>query len=82
MVCSANTDIYGNTLILNQSISGTIANQAVIATYVKAGSTVNIYNNIISSVSSISNGASAGNAAISIESAGTYNIYNNMIYRI
>jgi len=77
---SGDTDIYGNEIILNQRISETTANQGIVATNVVTGSEVNIYNNVISSVVSVSNGAGAGNTAISIESNGTYNIYNNMIF--
>ena len=77
---SAGTDIFDNEIILNQTISATTANQGIVATNVVAGSEVNIYNNVVSSVSSVSNGASAGNTAISIESAGIYNVYNNMIF--
>lgn len=77
---SGNTEIYNNTLILNQDISATTANQAIMVANTVPGAVVNIYNNIISSVSSMSNGASAGNAGISIESGGTFTVYNNMIF--
>ena len=76
---SANTTINNNTLILNQNISGTIPSQVILATNVSPTATVNIYNNVISSISSMANGSTAGIAGISIESAGTYNVYNNMI---
>src|SRR5574338_295794 len=76
---SGSTDVYNNGIVLNQAISATTANQAIVAANLVAGSTVNIYDNRITSVSSISNGATAGNTAISIESGGTYTVYNNMI---
>ncbi len=76
---SASSDIHDNTLIMNQDVSATAVNTAIVAANIIPGSTVNIYNNVISSVSSAANAATAGNTAISIESAGTYNIYNNMI---
>ena len=76
---SNNTTINNNTLILNQNIVGTVPSQAILATNVTPTATVNIYNNVISSISSMANGTTAGNAGISIESAGTFNIYNNMI---
>ncbi len=77
---SANVDLSYNEIILNQNIVGTISNEAVYAVDVQTGSEVNIFNNKISSISSITSGASIGNTGISIETAGTYNIYNNMIY--
>lgn len=77
---SANTTIHNNEIILNQNIAATTTNTAIVAANVTPSSTVNIYNNVISSISSISNGTTAGNIGISIESAGTYNIYNNMIF--
>lgn len=77
---SANSTIHNNEIILNQNIVGTTTNTAIVATNVTPTSTVNIYNNVISSISSISNGTTAGNIGISIESAGTYNVYNNMIF--
>jgi hypothetical protein len=77
---SGDTDIFDNEIILNQTIDATVANQGIVAVNVVAGSEVNIYNNVVSSVSSLSNGANAGNSAISIESNGTYNVYNNMIF--
>lgn len=77
---SANTDIYNNRLIFDQTVSASIANQAIVAANIVPGSVVNIYNNTISSISSISNVATGVNTGISIESAGTYNVYNNMIY--
>lgn len=77
---SASTDIYDNILIFDQTVSASVANQAIVAANIVPGSVVNIYNNIISSISSISNAAAGVNSGISIESAGTYNVYNNMIY--
>lgn len=76
---SANSTVNNNQIILNQNIVATTTNTAIVATNVTATSTVNIYNNVISSISSMANGTTAGNIGISIESAGTYNIYNNMI---
>ncbi len=73
-------DIYGNEVILNQNIVANTTNEAVYAVTVDTGATINIYNNKISKVSSMSSGSGYGNAAISIETNGTYNIYNNMIY--
>jgi len=77
---SANTNIHDNTLVMNQNISASTANQVIVAANITPTSTVNIYNNYISSVSTMSNATTGVNSAISIESAGTYNIYNNMIY--
>jgi hypothetical protein len=73
-------DIFGNEVILNQSIVANTTNEAIYAVDVDTNSVVNIFNNRISSVASISSGTNVGNTAISIESFGTYNIYNNMIY--
>ncbi len=73
-------DIYNNEIILNQTIAAGISNEAVYAVDVDTNSVVNFYNNKISKVSSITNAATFGNTAISIETFGTYNIYNNMIY--
>lgn len=76
---SASSDVYDNQIIMNQDVSATVVNTAIVAANIVPGSTVNIYNNVISSVSSAANVAAAGNTAISIEAAGTYNVYNNMI---
>lgn len=76
---SASTDVYDNELIMNQDVSATAVNTVIVAANIVPGSVVNIYNNVISSVSSAANAAAAGNTAISIESVGTYNVYNNMI---
>ncbi len=73
-------DIFGNEIILNQNIGLNISNEAIYAVDVDTNSVVNIYNNKISKVSSLTNAATFGNTAISIETFGTYNIYNNMIY--
>ena len=73
-------NIINNEIILNQDIVANTTNEAIYGVDVDTGSVVNIYNNKISKVSSISNGAGFGNTAISIETFGTYNIYNNMIY--
>ncbi|MFO7524738.1 MAG: T9SS type A sorting domain-containing protein [Ignavibacteriaceae bacterium] len=73
-------DLIGNEIILNQDIAGNVSNEAIYAVDVDTNSVVNIYNNIISKVSSMTSGATVGNTAMSIESFGTYNIYNNMIY--
>jgi hypothetical protein len=73
-------DIYNNDIILNQTIAAGISNEAVYAVDVDTNSVVNFYNNKISKVSSLTNAATFGNTAISIETFGTYNIYNNMIY--
>lgn len=77
---SGNTDIFDNEIVLNQTVAATSANQGIVAVNVVTGSEVNIYNNIVSQISSLSNGATAGNTGISIESNGTYNVYNNMIF--
>lgn len=73
-------DIIGNVIILNQNIGFNISNEAIYAVDVDTNSVVNIYNNIISKISSLTKAATFGNTGISIESFGTYNIYNNMIY--
>ena len=73
-------DIIGNELILNQDIAANTTNEAIYAVNVLNGSVINIYNNRISKISSMTNAANNGNTAISIETFGTYNIYNNMIY--
>lgn len=72
--------ISNNEIKLNQNIAANTTNEAIYAVDVDTGSVVNIYNNKISQVSSITNAASSGNAAISIETFGTYNVYNNFIY--
>ncbi|PIP77497.1 MAG: hypothetical protein COW85_08600, partial [Ignavibacteria bacterium CG22_combo_CG10-13_8_21_14_all_37_15] len=72
-------DIFNNEIILNQNIVANTSNEAVYAVSVMAGSVVNIYNNKISKLSSMSTVATSGNTGISIESNGTYNVYNNMI---
>ncbi|MFA6598033.1 MAG: T9SS type A sorting domain-containing protein [Ignavibacteriaceae bacterium] len=72
-------DILNNEVVLNQNIAANTANEAIYAVNVQAGSVVNIYNNKISKLSSMSSGAGFGNTGISIESNGTYNVYNNMI---
>ena len=77
---AANCDISGNEIILNQNIASGITNEAIYAVDVPTNSVVNIYNNKISKISSLTNLAAMGNTGISIETAGTYNIYNNMIY--
>ncbi len=77
---SASTDIHDNVLLIDQNVSATTANQVIVAANIVPGSTVNIYNNVISAVSTMSNATTGVNSAISIESAGTYNVYNNMIY--
>lgn len=73
-------DIIGNEIILNQNIAANVSNEALYAVDVDTNSVINIYNNIVSKVSSMTSGAAVGNTAISIETFGTYNIYNNMIY--
>ena len=77
---SANTEVYGNDLIVNQDIDATVSSQAFEAAQVDAGATTNIYNNNISSISSIASGSGVATDGIKIESAGIYNVYNNMIY--
>ncbi|MCK9212054.1 MAG: T9SS type A sorting domain-containing protein, partial [Ignavibacteriaceae bacterium] len=72
-------DIFNNEVILNQNIAANTSNEAIYAVAVNAGSVVNIYNNKISKVSSMTSGVGFGNTAISIESNGTYNVHNNMI---
>lgn len=76
---AGSTDIFNNEIILNQNITSTKTNEAIYAVAVSAGSVVNIYNNKISKLSSMSNTSTYGNTGISIESNGTYNVYNNMI---
>jgi len=73
-------DIFGNEVILNQDIAASTTNEAIYAADVDTNSVVNIYDNKISKVSSMTNSVSGGNTGISIETLGTYNIYNNMIY--
>ncbi|HQF41429.1 MAG TPA: T9SS type A sorting domain-containing protein [Ignavibacteriaceae bacterium] len=73
-------NIIGNEVILNQTIAADISSEAIYAVDVDTNSVVNIIGNKISKVSSITNGATVGNTAISIESMGTYNVVNNMIY--
>lgn len=73
-------DIFGNQIILNQNIGLNISNEAIYAVDVDTNSVVNIYDNRITKISSLTNAATFGNTAISIETFGTYNIYNNMIY--
>ncbi len=73
-------DILGNEIILNQNIGFNISNEAVYAVDVDTNSVINMDRNKISKVSSLTNAATFGNTAISIESFGTYNIANNMIY--
>jgi hypothetical protein len=75
---SANTDIYNNTIELNQDIDGTVSNRGIEAALVAPGSVVNIFNNRISKLASIATN-DQGMAGISVLDAGTYNIYNNMI---
>ena len=70
----------GNEIILNQNIAAGISNEAIYAVELLANSIVNIQDNKISKVSSMTNLAANGNTAISIETLGTYNIFNNMIY--
>jgi len=72
-------DIFNNEVIINQNIAANTSNEAIYAVSVLAGSVVNIYNNKISKLSSMSTGAGFGNTGISLESNGTYNVYNNMI---
>lgn len=72
--------IVGNEIVLNQNVAANTTNEAVYAVDVLANSIVDIYNNRISKISSLTNTASNGNTGISIETLGTYNIYNNMIY--
>lgn len=73
-------NIFGNEIILNQNITASTTNEAIYAADVDTNSVVNIYDNKISKVSSMTNYVSGGNTGISIETLGTYNIYNNMIY--
>ena len=73
-------NIINNEIILNQDIVANTTNEAIYGVDVDTSSVVNIYNNRISQVSSMTNGVTFGNTAISIESFGTYNVYNNMIY--
>ncbi len=73
-------NIVGNEIILNQNIAANTTNEAIYAADVDTNSVVNIYNNKISKISSMTNFASAGNTGINVETFGTYNIYNNMIY--
>ncbi len=73
-------DILGNEIILNQNIGFNISNEAIYAVDVDTNSVVNMDGNKISKVSSLTNAATFGNTAISIETYGTYNIANNMIY--
>ncbi|MCL6493715.1 MAG: T9SS type A sorting domain-containing protein [Ignavibacterium sp.] len=72
--------ISNNEIKLNQNIVANTTNEAIYAVDVDTGSVVNIYNNKISQISSITNAANNGNTAISIETLGTYNVYNNFIY--
>ncbi|MCX8105706.1 MAG: T9SS type A sorting domain-containing protein [Ignavibacterium album] len=76
---SGSHDILNNEIKLNQNIAASTTNEAIYAVNVDTGSVVNIYNNKISQVSSMTNAANNGNTAISIESFGTYNVYNNFI---
>lgn len=73
-------DIIGNEIILNQNIAANISNEAIYAVDVDTNSVINMDRNKISKVSSITNAATFGNTAISIETFGTYNIANTMIY--
>ncbi len=73
-------DIYNNEIVLNQNVVANTTNEAIYGVDVDTGSVVNIYNNIFSGISSMTNNAGSGNTAISIETFGTYNVYNNMIY--
>jgi len=73
-------DILGNEIILNQNIGFNISNEAIYAVDVDTNSIVNMDGNKISKVSSLTNAATFGNTAISIETFGTYNLANNMIY--
>lgn len=73
-------DIVGNIIVLNQNIVANTTNEAIYAVDVDTNAVINIYDNRISKISSITNAANNGNTAISIETFGTYNIYNNMIY--
>jgi len=73
-------NIFGNEIILNQTVAANVTNEAIYAVDVDTNAVVNIYNNKISKISSVTNAANNGNTGISIESLGTYNIYNNMIY--
>lgn len=73
-------DIIGNTIVLNQDVAANYSNEAIHAVDVDTNSIVNIYNNKIEKVSSMTNLVAVGNTAISIESFGTYNVYNNFIY--
>ncbi|MGQ9643982.1 MAG: T9SS type A sorting domain-containing protein [Ignavibacterium sp.] len=72
--------ISNNEFKLNQNIAANTSNEAIYAVDVDTNSVVNIYNNKISQISSITNAANSGNTAISIETLGTYNVYNNFIY--
>ncbi|MFA5805208.1 MAG: T9SS type A sorting domain-containing protein [Melioribacteraceae bacterium] len=76
---AGSTDIFNNEIITNQRIAAAVANEGIYASDVMAGSVINIYNNKISKLSTLSTGAAYGITAISIESNGTYNVYNNMI---
>lgn len=76
---AGSVDIANNEVILNQDIVANTSNEAIYAVSVMAGSIVNIYNNKLSKLSSMSSGTGYGINGISIESNGTYNIYNNMI---
>jgi hypothetical protein len=73
-------DILGNEIILNQNIGFNISNEAIYAVDVDTNSVINMDGNKISKVSSLTNAATFGNTAISIETFGTYNLANNMIY--
>ena len=73
-------NISGNEIILNQNIAANISNEAIYAVDVDTNTVIYIDQNKISKISSLTNGATFGNTAISIESFGTYNIANNMIY--
>lgn len=73
-------DIIGNQIILNQNIIGNVNSEAIYAVDVDTGSVVNIYDNIISKVSSMVSGTNLGISGISIETFGTYNIYNNFLF--
>ena len=73
-------DIVGNEIILNQNIGFNISNEAIYAVDVDTNSVINMDRNKISKVSSLTNAATFGNTAISIETFGTYNISNTMIY--
>ncbi|MCF8306327.1 MAG: T9SS type A sorting domain-containing protein [Ignavibacteriales bacterium] len=73
-------DFYNNEIILNQDIASAVTNEAVVFVDFLPGSVFNFYGNKITQLSSITNAASSGATAISVEAEGTFNIYNNMIY--